>query len=215
MQISKKIYWLIIALMVIMAIYVYRLQFAQELWPEGLRLESFPLKIGEWQGFEQEFKLDYYDESRLGKTVGTQHIMREYTDDKGNSLGLYVGYFNYRKGSEHHNPDTCFSAQGWQILNRKVVAFGGPPRKAISMQVTKGLDRKQLLFWFQIEGDTMVSKLRHQLYLVKQSLLHNRANGVVVRLTAPIADRTSQEKIISLQKEFAGEVFELLPEYLP
>ena len=215
MQISKKLYWLIIAVAVLMAVYVYGLQFRQESWPEALQLNDLPLRIGKWQGVEKEFKIDYYDEGRQGKAVGTQHIMRRYTNDKGNALTLYVGYFNYRKGSEHHNPDTCFTSQGWQLLDRRIVSFGSPPHKAISMQAVKGLDRIQILFWFQIEDDTMINKLKHQLYLIKQGLLRNKQGGVVVRLTAPIIATGSAEKNLALEKEFAGEIFRILPEYLP
>jgi len=215
MQISKKLYWLIIAVVVLMAVYVYGLQFRQEPWPEGLQLNDLPLKIGKWQGVEKEFKIDYYDEGRQGEAVGTQHIMRRYTDDKGHAVTLYVGYFNYRKGSEHHNPDTCFPSQGWQLLDKQIVNFGRSSHKAISMQAVKGLDRIQILFWFQIKDGTMISKLKHQLYLIKQSLLYNKAGGVVVRLTAPITDIGSAEKNLALEKEFAGEIFKILPEYLP
>jgi EpsI family protein len=119
------------------------------------------------------------------------------------------------KGSENHNPDSCFTAQGWQILDRQVVAFGNPPKKAISMQVAKGLKRQQVLYWFQVKDDTMVSKWKHRLYMIKQGLLQKRVSGVVVRLTAPITDKISQKEILALQREFASEVVEVLPGYLP
>jgi len=216
MQVPKVIYLVIVAIIILMIGYVYRLQASKEAWPEGLRLEELPFTIGEWQADKEkeEFKVDYYNEDRQGQAVGTQHIIREYSDNKGNSLGLYVGYFNYRKGSEHHNPDTCFPSLGWQILNREVVTFGDPPQKAISMQVTKGLNRQEVFFWFQTEEGTMVNKLKHQLYLIKESLFNNRANGIVVRLTARIKDGSSDE-ILALQKEFAQEVFNILPDYIP
>jgi len=214
MRISKGLYWLIIALAVITSVYVYRLQFQGQAGIEDLDLNKLPLTIGRFRGVEKESKIDYYDESRLGKKVGSQYIIRGYSDSAGNSLDLYVGYFNYRKGSEHHNPDTCFAAQGWQLLDRHVVSFGSPPREAISMQVVKGLNRIQILFWFQTESSTLVNKWRHQLYLIKQSMLGNSARGVVVRLAVPINNIVEAEKALTLEKEFAGDLFKILPEYL-
>lgn len=214
-EFSKPVYWVIIILTLLTWFYVYELQFYPRSWSQQLQLERFPLVIGRWQGREVGFKIDYYDEERFGKLVGTQYLMREYISDKGDRLNLYIGYFNYRKGSEHHNPDTCFASQGWQISDRETVVFGTPVKQAVSMRISKGLDKARVFFWFQIKNGTMVNKWKHQIYLVKQGLLRDKADGVVVRITVYLSAKYGKEDILALQREFAEHVFELLPEYLP
>src|SRR5262249_24124253 len=73
-------------------------------------LDSFPVRLGEWQGRGGAiFSVAILDKLKL-----TDYVMRDYVDTAGRGLNLYIAYWDtQRKGAMIHSPKNCLPGAGW------------------------------------------------------------------------------------------------------
>jgi len=214
MDISKKGYWLILGLLLLSTLYVRVLQPAERNRSGELRLNHFPMNIDGWQGEEQSFP-DW-----LPKALNAEEFfVRQYTSNDGKLLWFYVGRFSSRRGSQMHNPDNCYPAQGWKIVERNVVQFsygrdGSLQAEVVKMIVQKGLDKRLVLFWYQIGEIMIASNFKHQFLLIGRAIIRGRMDGIIIRVSAPVKGDNFDDVLI-YEKQFMEAIAPLIPEYLP
>jgi len=176
---------------------------------------TFPMKIGEWTGEEQQFDKRIYD--ILG--VDDSALVNYRTPD-GRQAQLYVGFYqSQREGDLIHSPKNCMPGAGWNIIETSLedltVSKHNPEKiKLIKLVLIKGSQRQIVLYWFQSRGRIIASEYTKLIYLVIDSITKHRTDGSFVRLIAPVLGG-DEEKALKDLKDFAKLLMPILQEYIP
>jgi EpsI family protein len=209
MVISKKAYSIVV-LTLALAICLRYTHMIRAASPPGLRLGEFPMTVSGYEGKDMPYP-DWLPEE-LG---ARDFFIRQYESEQAGSMTLYVAYFDARYGGTAHNPDVCYPAQGWEIMNRSRAAVQTEETiiQVTRMLVQKGLSKQLVLFYFQT-GDRTVPELSHyRLMAIIQGILFNKIGGAIVLISAPI-DGTIEETYAE-ETEFLSIVGPMLGRYLP
>jgi EpsI family protein len=179
-------------------------------------LEKLPIYIGSYRGFDLPM------EGSIIRELDTDvYIFRGYTEANGSRIVVYVGYYGTKKGGRTgHNPDACYPASGWSIINASTeiipVSFNGKGQNVTlnRLDVKMG-ERSELVYhWYQSDRDMVLqSGIDQNLHRLKSRLLHNRNDGAFVRVSAPIQNSTEEtrQKLIA----FIQHLYPLLAQYWP
>ncbi len=88
--------------------------------------DSFPMKIGDWQGFSGKFEERIYDVLGVDDSV-----LATYTSETKGSVHLYVGFYQSQKeGDLIHSPKNCLPGSGWKITDTSIEILEVPTQKA-------------------------------------------------------------------------------------
>lgn len=185
-------------------------------------LDKFPMKIGEWQGIQQEpFTKDVLD------VLGVDdYLVRAYfTPDRQEGAGVYIGYYqSQRQGDTMHSPLNCLPGAGWEPLSQSQLTLSVPrdaqgTSRDIAINryvIQKGLDRQLVLYWYQSHDRIVASEYWGKFYLVADAVRLNRTDGALVRVIVPAAtDDVDQKKAEATAVKFVKAMFPHLGEYLP
>jgi EpsI family protein len=178
-------------------------------------LASFPLHIDQWHGTEQEFESDILQVLKVD-----DYLLRQYRQEQGTSIGLYVGYYkSMRQGATYHSPKNCLPGSGWYFVDtgKTHLAGVGPHGQPVEINkfvIQKGLDKQLVLYWYQDRGRIITSEYWAKIYMVLDAITKNRTDGAFVRITVPYTHQ-SEEEILAQGKAFAEQIFPRLQEYLP
>lgn len=196
------------------AVFVF-LQFftASELVPIRQSLDAFPIAAGGWRTVENTTLDD--DMLRLLKL--NDYLMRRYVDSDGQSLWLYIGYWEtQRKGAQIHSPKNCLPGGGWEPLDSELerVAVGGSASIEVNRYVLqRGADQLLALYWFQSRGRAIAGEIDAKVELVRSAMFHRRSDGAIVRVTSPVVGSVA-ETSDSLVK-FVQAIYPVLGRFLP
>ncbi len=156
---------------------------------------SFPSFVGDWIGRDElpvmaPFRVHGAD----------REVFRTYLRESGNEVQLYVGYFDaQRQGKEIVNDRT--RGLHAQAERREIVLNSGrsvPVNRTVLPH--SGGDR-DLLFWYEAEGQAWGSPYWSKWAMVKGSLSHGRTNGAFVAVSSkadPEMDGTSLKEMEEL-----------------
>jgi EpsI family protein len=178
-------------------------------------LNDFPRVFGEWKAVK-----DYQiDDSSMKILQVDDYMMRDYVSEKGERIGLYIGYFkSQREGKGIHSPRQCLPGAGWQpvstsIYNLPLSNFSSLTAPINQYIMGKGTDRQLYLFWYQGRGRTYASEYWNKIYLVWDALKKRRTDGALIRLNS----RISEDSAGTLKQEvqFINLFLPILREYVP
>ena len=203
-----------VILLVATGVYVTYLSTVQPMLP--LRpISEFPKQLGGFSqvGEDQEFS------DEIMANLGVDHyIMRQYRDQNGYRLGLYIGYYESQtEGQIIHSPKHCMPGSGWNTIESKEVPLMGadsshPPIKINKLFLQKGLDKQLALYWYYSRGRVVANEYKDRFYMVVDSLLRKRSDGALVRITGSGNDLLEDEK---KQLQFAEHILKNIDQYLP
>ena len=174
-------------------------------------LDKFPVKIGEFtMASEQTFS------DAVLANLGVDHyIMREYRDESGYPLWLYLGYYEIQsEGEMIHSPKHCMPGSGWNSLETTGVRVDSPEGVVTisRMYLQKGLEKQLAHYWYHGRGRVVSNEYIDRGYMVLDSLLKRRSDEALVRITGSGADfEGDSEK----QLVFARDLLMILNEFLP
>lgn len=155
--------------------------------------ESFPSMIGEWIGKDElparaPFRADGAD----------REIFRTYLRGSGNQVQLYVGYFDtQRQGKEIVNDRT--RGLHANAEKREIVLGSGrivPVNRTVLSH--SGGDRN-LLFWYEAEGEVWGNPSESKWEMVKGALLHGRTNGAFVVISGKANPETDEASLKEME----------------
>jgi EpsI family protein len=155
-------------------------------------LEGFPTQIGSWQGRESSLLGD----RTLGELRPTDYLIRRYQDPRGQDLWLYIGYWDtQREGAQIHSPKHCLPGGGWQPLEASIMSVpvngNVEPIPVNRYVLQKGTDQLMVAYWYQAQGEPLASELSAKIALVRNSILLNRSDGAIVRVSSPVRGSVS------------------------
>jgi len=210
MVVPKNAYFTVIIVLGLTALLRYAHMAKSPSFPVGLRLGQFPMSAEGWQGKSVPYP-DWLPEE-LG---ANEFFIREYTSDQGSAVTLYAAYFDARYGGTGHNPDICYPAQGWDIIERsqRAVQVGDATIEVTRMLVRKGLTKQLILFYFQTGNRTTPELSGYRLRAIVQGILFNKIGTAIIRISAPVTETV--EKTHSEESEFLKVIAPMIEQYIP
>jgi EpsI family protein len=177
-------------------------------------LDAFPATLGQWQGRRGTiFSTEILDKLRL-----KDYLMRDYGDEVGRSLNLYIGYWNtQRKGAVIHSPKNCLPGAGWEPVEASLLTIVLPaPYPPITVNrylIQKDRDQVVVLYWYQSQGQAIAGEVPARIAMVKSAMVHNRTDGAIVRLMSPTygSAREASARLVA----YVQVMYPILAEYLP
>jgi|GEM_PF-1967976 len=163
---------------------------------------AIPIEIGQWTG--EETSLD----PKLFEAIGAKSVSdRKFTSSYGQTISLHVAVFVDYELQPPHPPIICYTNNGWNIANRKVIQID-PDDKSTGEAQMLSLERDGknifLLYWYQF-GDSAV-------YDTNGARKHMRSlRGVpdwpsmikIMLQTAAPSEKEAKELLISLARPLA------------
>jgi EpsI family protein len=145
--------------------------------------------------------------------------IRNYTDERGNSYGLFVAYFASQKyGSQIHSPKHCLPGGGWRIESLEPFDLNVSSDQTITVNqlIISERSRKQLMFyWFQTRGGTIRNEFELKWDLMKNSLLLRPTDAAIIRLTTPVNTDSGMDEAITRVTEFMRQFYPEIQSSLP
>ncbi|MFZ2602637.1 MAG: exosortase C-terminal domain/associated protein EpsI [Candidatus Omnitrophota bacterium] len=171
------------------------------------RVENFPKTIGGWQG--TDIPLEKRDYEILETT---NLIMREYKNEKGNIVYLYIIYSGDNRRALHP-PEVCYSGSGATMLNKSVIPITNS-LKANKFTVENKDSRQLVVYWFKSNELNTYNYLKQQIKSVVGRMLGKQASGAMIRVSTEIKNG-DQDEALKLIKAFCKQIEPLLKKYVP
>jgi exosortase D (VPLPA-CTERM-specific) len=187
-----------------------------EIIPAPPRLASLPSQIDGWTGTDEVL-----NEDTLNILGHPDYVMRDFenSDTSLPWINLYVVYFASQKaGDTIHSPDHCLPGAGWIPISREKVQLARPDGSSIPVNryvVSKLLERRLVLYWFQAHGRVTASEWAAKYYLISDSIRMNRSDGGMVRLMSPMYDGESADAAQARVMKLGSQFLPVLDNYIP
>ena len=201
--------------------YIYHHLATEEVIPDRVVFDEFPLEIGDWRcneirhmteevianlGATDDIICDYYNPDLLrGINVTTNYHATQVRKEGGGAAENSI-----------HPPEHCLPGSGWDIVDNRVVPFrsGEIEGEAKRFVIAKGDARQLVYFWYQSRGRVIARLHDVILYKFWDRATRRRTDGSLFRLTTPIVrgdEQSAEEAILAFAEEFTP----LLPPYIP
>ena len=86
---------------------------------------------------------------------------------------------------------------------------------AVGLLTKKSIDKRFVLFWYEVRRQSFASDLRNRIELIKGMALHGRTDGAVIRLATPVGDfeplEQAKNRLISFSIELYPQLLKILP----
>ena len=191
---------LAIALLVVGAV-AWGLALRPRLSVDATALAALPTRLGSWTS--EDVPLEAFAESIL---QADYNVQRRYRNDAGDIVWVYFGYYGTeRGGTPDHTPRVCFTAQGWQIEDHAVVEVAGELR-VNELVVSLDGERQLVHYWFRSFDKTgLLGDFDRTFDRLFGRLLHDRADGALVRVSTRIEDGNrdiARERLLAFDASF-------------
>lgn len=174
-------------------------------------INTLPTVIGDFKAVNEQS----FDEQVLNLLGVDQYIMREYQNEEGYPLWLYVGFYESQaEGQMIHSPKHCMPGSGWNTLESSDVKLDTQAGTVTisRMFLQKGLDKQLAHYWYQGRGRVVANEYVDRAYMVLDSLTKRRSDEALIRITGPGAQF---EEDVKKQLTFAKNLLPILEKYLP
>ena len=143
---------------------------------------------------------------------------RIYSSPAGEALELYIGFRGRQQGDKRLQSPKLGFPYGWNYVwveSASVAVPGNPPISGNWMLTQNSQIQVLVLYWYQNGDDTFSGEVEKRLNLVRNSLLHSRSDGAVVRLATPLRDSDNLDQAKSRLKAIAADLYPRLRQALP
>lgn len=143
------------------------------------------------------------DEFDFNQFFATSYIARTYSQED-RRLALLVAYHDSHQGAVNvHNPKNCLPADGWEIWKSESAGaiFNGQPVVINQYHISKGDQRRIVLYWYQSRKRVIANDLVAKMMLIRDAVTEGRTSGAFVRIVMP-----EDTKSLRSGLQFAGVV---------
>lgn len=206
-----------LALAALAVMFVYSISFAkaEEVVPERLPFNHFPLLVGDWYGTPGTIEQVYIDELKFD-----DYIIADYR--KGaERLNFYVAYYgSQKKGQSAHSPRSCIPGDGWQIQSIETIHLNDLYLNSQPLMVNRTLiqkgDYKQVVYyWFQQRSRIVTNEYKVKWYIFLDALTKNRTDGALVRLTVPLGRDADVSEADAMVGDFMTDLQFRMNDFIP
>ena len=208
----KKQFWIIVIILVLAIVYL-KVFATIEAVPLPADIESFPKQVSTFtMTGSSELSEVVLQELRV-----SSYINRDYRDNDGYMLSLYLGYYEeQREGSMIHSPKHCMPGSGWNPVESSVVSISvsgsNQSYKVNRILFQKGMDKIIMHYWYQGRNRIVANEYFDRFFIIVDSLFRHRSEGSLVRVIGPWDSSGNNEK---KQGQFVAELFRILQQTLP
>ncbi|WP_159450583.1 VPLPA-CTERM-specific exosortase XrtD [Nitrospira sp. ND1] len=205
-----------LALILPVALFSWSAGERQEVPPERTAFVDFGMRIGEWQGSPQPVEPQLISALRFD-----DYLLADYAASGSSPITLYMAYYrSQRKGQSAHSPQSCIPGGGWEITSHTTLNVSADGKTSPAIQINRVLiqkDRqKQLVFyWFKQRDRHLVSEYLVKFYLFWDSLMRQRSDGALIRLSAAVDPGEDEQEVEQRLLQFARGIQPQLTRYIP
>ena len=183
--------------------------------PPRMSFDSFPMKIGHWQGDRH-----YISKEILDSLWADDYVSATYTrTGSQNYISLLIPFYEYQ-GTRHtaHAPQSCMLGGGWALFNsgeRLINVSSGEDIKIMTMTWEKGSYKLLGSYFFLQRGRVITSPWMNKFYLMWDAFIKQRTDGALVRVEMTMAPGQSMDDAYAVLEEFTAKLWPILPDYVP
>lgn len=181
---TPKQTWVSAGLLLLALALSYAVGNRQEIIPQRVGFDEFPMNIGEWQGRRLSMEQEYVDTLKF-----TDYLLADFhkAGEKG-TVNLYSAFYaSQRQGASIHSPRACLPGGGWDVKSMEVVSLDlGPSIGTLNVNralIQKGDQSQLVYFWFPQRGRNITNEYLAKWYLFWDGITRNRTDGALVRYT--------------------------------
>lgn len=183
----------------------------EEVIPERVTFESYPLQIGDWVGRRYDFQNGENQILQL-----KDYFLADY-HRSNTKVGVYLGYTeSQRRGFVPHSPKACIPGGGWEIADTKLHRIDIDPNKHFEvtrMVIAKGEAKQLIYYWFHQRGRDLSNEFPMKFALLYDAIQRNRTDGAIVRFTTTIY--RTEEQADQVLTEFISLNYPKFHDYIP
>lgn len=179
-----------------------------------LDLETLiPKQFGEWKIDETIVPLIANPEQQaLINKIYNQTLTRTYVNPNGDRIMLSIAYGGDQTDSlALHRPETCYPAQGFQILKSPTISSFSTGEGSIPVKrlvATQGRRVEPITYWTTVGDTVAVNGLKWKLQQLKYGLTGKIPDGLLFRISSIQGD---DAKAYQIQDTFARDLLKALP----
>jgi len=145
------------------------------------------------------------DEDVLAKIRPASYLYRAYARDGQEAVWVYIALYDGRDETGAHDPDVCYPAQGWDIVERAATPIritDETDLNATRLHAYMGRRQHDILYWFQPADRWPLRGVLEDVVRVVDSL-RGRPQYAFVRLSTETREGTSREALRELARQLA------------
>lgn len=180
--------------------------------PTNRPLTTFPVQIGNWRMSGESFMTDQV----INVLKPTDYLMRNYANDAGEKITLYVGYHGGGKESgEIHSPKQCLPGSGWNesYTQKTVININNKKIPIVRSVYQKGASKEIFIYWFQVMDKTLNNEYTLKFAEIINSAFYRRRDAAFIRVSIPF--EIDEEKARISGENFVKDISPVLVNYLP
>jgi exosortase D (VPLPA-CTERM-specific) len=187
-----------------------------EVFPGRSGFSEFPTHVAAWSGRSEALEGIYLEKLKLD-----DYLLANYVNDSGQSINLYIAYYNsQRKGEAVHSPRSCLPGGGWQLREfdqhtLRDVRMNGQPLRVNRTLIELGDQRQLVYYWFEQRGRIVTNEFAVKWYLFWDALTRHRTDGALVRIIAALPPGGTEAVADRMLTDFASRLAPQLPRYIP
>lgn len=187
-----------------------------ETFPPRVPLQSFPQQLDAWTGTD-----DPIDKEILDVLGPGDFLLRTYASPQTtqSTIDLFIAYFpTQRAGDTIHSPKNCLPGAGWAPVQTSRITLsvaGHAPFPANRYIIAKGDEREIVLYWYWAHDRGVASEYWAKYYLIADSILMNRSDGSLVRISSPMFPGETPAGAEQRLLPFTSDLVPLLDSYIP
>ena len=177
--------------------------------PLKIQLNLFPFDIDGWKGRDTSTRIDVFQKSDID-----HELTRMYKLDSDNSIGIYIGYFEYQKQGKELINDRTVSLHAY--ASKRKVSLNPHGAIEINEIIQKAGDRKKVtIFWYDINGCTVSDKYMTELYTIWDGFRRGQTNGAIIMVETDVASNEDISAKLALTESFIKKIYPLIRDHLP
>ena len=184
---------------------------------DRMTFQLFPADIGDWSGNRSAFSDD------IERVLGADDYANITYVSGGASapVNFFSAFYETQTdGSGIHSPEVCLPAGGWEIYELAARTVSFPDTGFGSFEVNRaiiqnGRAQQVVYYWFEQRGQRFTNDFVAKLWVVWDSLIHDRTDGALVRFISPIEAGETPEAADARILALMAEVLPRLPRFVP
>lgn len=180
--------------------------------PVARPLTDIPQNLGSWRMTRQT----EFTPGVLAQLRPTDYLSREYVDDQGRSLTLYIGYHDGGPNSGPiHSPKHCLPGGGWMAIEETVrpLEAAGQRFNVVQSVYAKGGSQEFFIYWYQVKGRVLTNEYALKFAEISNAILHRRKDSAFIRISLPDADHVKEPARVA--EDFITRAFPHISAALP
>jgi EpsI family protein len=178
----------------------------------------FPRDVGDWSRPRTDF-----DDPEIEAVLGADDYanITYQTDLSTPSVNFFSAFYERQtEGSGIHSPEVCLPAGGWEIFSLEAHEVSFPETPFGSFEVNRaiiqnGQSRQLVYYWFEQRGQRFTNDFIAKLWVVWDSLIHDRTDGALVRFVTPIEPGDPPAAADARIQALMAEILPRLPQFIP